>query len=229
MTIRTALLATTMLMLPLVAEAQAPQQPVWQLPRCARGFNIKTSENIDHVITNLPGAAGFTTPNANIGTSLGGAGVGSLGYGLGNGLRVEIEGDYRGNSLSNAHGKDRTGSGYPHRPAEVTRYGPMVNVDYDFVNLIPDVVRDVGIGLGYQWAHLANFTTSSAGPGCGAIANTLKPIHQVGLRCRALWAPRMTLRRCRVWRLWSFTGLWRCRNVHLQCGLYHQHARGCYC
>jgi OOP family OmpA-OmpF porin len=175
MTIRKVLLATTMLMLPLAARAQAPQQPIFGIYLgAAGGFNIKTSENINNVISNFPGAAGVATPNANIGTSLGGAGVGSVGYGLGNGLRLEIEGDYRGNSLSNAHGNNRSGFGVSAPTSGSERlYGPMVNVDYDFVNLIPYVVPYVGIGLGYQWAHLANFTTSFAGP-AAALAPTLR-------------------------------------------------------
>jgi outer membrane protein OmpA-like peptidoglycan-associated protein len=46
-------------------------------------------------------------------------------------------------------------------------YGPMVNLDYDFVNLIPLVVPYVGLGLGYQWAYLHDFTVF--GPNRGTV------------------------------------------------------------
>src|SRR5208282_305898 len=105
MILRKVLLATTMLMLPLAAEAQAPQEPVTGIYLgAAGGFNIKTSPNVNNIVSSRPGAAAISTPNTSISTSLGGAAVGSVGYGLGNGLRVEIEGDYRGNSFSNVSG-----------------------------------------------------------------------------------------------------------------------------
>jgi OOP family OmpA-OmpF porin len=175
MTIRNLLLATTMLMLPLAAQAQAPQEPVMGIYLgAAGGFNIKTSPNINNVTSNIPGAAGLVTPNASLGTSLGGAGVGTLGYGLGNGLRIEIEGDYRGNSLSNASGNNRSGIGVSAPTSGSERlYGPMVNVDYDFNNLIPYVVPYVGVGVGYQWASLHNFTTTGVGP-TAALSPTIR-------------------------------------------------------
>ena len=121
--------------------------------------------NVNNVISNLPTAAGVTTPNANIGTSLGGAGVGALGYGLGNGLRVEIEGDYRGNSLFQRPREHRSEIGYPRRPAAASgctaRWSMWITTSS---TLFPMSCPTLASGLGYQWAHLANFTTSFAGP-----------------------------------------------------------------
>jgi len=154
-----------MLMLPLAAEAQTPTEPVSGVYLgAAGGFNIKTNPNINNVVSNIPGAGGITTPNANLSTSLGGAAVGSVGYGLGNGLRVEIELDYRGNSFSNTSGNNLRGLGASTGASGSERlYGPMVNFDYDFNNLVPYVVPYVGLGLGYQRAHLQNFSTTFAG------------------------------------------------------------------
>ena len=50
------------------------------------------------------------------------------------------------------------------------KYGPMVNVLYDMTNLlaqstgltIPYFAPYVGVGVGYQWAHLSGFTASGS-------------------------------------------------------------------
>ena len=175
MIFRKALLATTMLMLPLAAEAQAPTEPVTGIYLgAAGGFNIKTSPKVNNIVSNVPGGALITTPNGSLSTSLGGAGVGSVGYGLGNGLRVEIEFDYRGNSFSNVSGaKPISGIGVSTGASGSERlYGPMFNVDYDFNNVVPYVVPYVGIGLGYQRAHLENFSATFTGT-AGALAPTI--------------------------------------------------------
>jgi len=175
MILRNALLATTMLMFPLAVEAQPPTEPVLGIYLgAAGGFNIKTNPNINNVQSNLPGAAGLTTPNANLSTGIGGAGVGTLGYGLGNGLRVEIEGAYRGNSFSRTSGNNRTGvEASTGTSGSEQLYGPMVNLDYDFNGLVPWFVPYVGIGMGYQWAHLNNFTTTGTAA-AAALAPTIR-------------------------------------------------------
>ena len=50
------------------------------------------------------------------------------------------------------------------------KYGPMVNVLYDMTNLlaqttgltIPYFAPYIGVGVGYQWAHLSGFTASGS-------------------------------------------------------------------
>src|SRR3984957_7762292 len=109
---RSALLRTTILVFPIAVEAQNSQGPITGVSLgAAGGFNIKTNPNINGIETNIPGAAGRETPNANLSRGNGGGAVGPIGYGLRNGLRVEIEGDYRGNSFSNTSGNNRAGNG----------------------------------------------------------------------------------------------------------------------
>jgi OOP family OmpA-OmpF porin len=93
--------------------------------------------------------------------------VGSLGWAFPNGLRLEIEGDYRNNQFS--HGRD---FGFPAGAGgREIKYGPMFNVLYDMTNLlaqttglaIPYFAPYVGVGVGYQWAHLSGFSTSGVG------------------------------------------------------------------
>src|ERR1700739_3260529 len=165
MSARNVLLATTVLMFPLSVMAQTPAQPVIGIYlSAAGGFNIKTNPNVNNITSNTPGAAGLTTPNTNLSTSIGGAAVGTLGYGFGNGLRVEVEGDYRGNSFSRTSGQNLAGVGVSTGTSGSERlYGPMFNADYDFYGLVPWFTPYVGIGVRYMRAKLNNFT--AVGPG----------------------------------------------------------------
>jgi OmpA-OmpF porin, OOP family len=174
MALRKALLATTVLMLPLVAQAQPITEPVTGLyVGAAGGFNIKTNPSINNIQNNLPGAAALTTPNANLSTGIGGAAVGAIGYGLGNGFRIELEGAYRGNSFTRTSGNNQAGVGASTVSSGSERlYGPMVNVDYDFHNLIPWVVPYIGVGIGYQRAQLQNFSTTGTAT-AAALAPTI--------------------------------------------------------
>ena len=75
----------------------------------------------------------------------------ALGYGLGNGIRFELEGDYRNNRFS--QGRDfgaPTAAG-----GNEIKYGPMVNALYDLTGLIPFpyAAPYAGVGVGYQWSH----------------------------------------------------------------------------
>ncbi len=88
-------------------------------------------------------------------------GLGSVGYGLGNGLRLEVEGDYRQDSLR------QFGTAGPRTQGVSTQqdYGVMGNVLYD-VDLrrfgVAFMTPYVGLGAGYQWTHLNGFATQNA-------------------------------------------------------------------
>lgn len=76
-------------------------------------------------------------------------GLASVGYGFGNGIRVEIEGDYRYNHLHRLSGPLKTAyktGGDRHQA------GMMVNVLYDFHIDRSPFVPYLGAGVGYQWA-----------------------------------------------------------------------------
>jgi len=214
MTHRKGLLATAILMFPIAVEAQPPSEPVMGFYLgAAGGFNIKTNPNINNIQSDLPGAGGLITPNANLSTGIGGAGVGALGYGLGNGLRIEIEGAFRGNSFSRTSGNNRSGvNASTGTSGSEQLYGPMVNLDYDFNGLVPWLVPYVGLGLGYQWAHLNNFSTTGTAA-AGALAPTIRSNDtRGGFAVQAFWEQRMKFRRCRAWLLPASIGLWRCRG-----------------
>ena len=89
--------------------------------------------------------------------NVGVAGVASAGYGFGNGLRVELEGDYRYNRIS----KGGTAPGFSNGGRE-QKYGPMVNVLFDLDVGSPYVFPYLGGGIGYQWVDRRQ-TTSFTG------------------------------------------------------------------
>ena len=72
-------------------------------------------------------------------------GVGSVGYGFGNGLRTEIEGDYRNNRRREPNGTALLSAGGSER-----KYGGMVNVLFDLDIGSPYVFPYFGGGVGYQ-------------------------------------------------------------------------------
>jgi len=153
MKFRNALVAATMLALPFAANAQ----PITGLyVGGGAGVNIMQSQNAK---------PSFVAPSAALTSKLGPAVAVSLGYGLGNGLRAEIEGDYRYNTFS--------GNGIG---GQEQKYGAMVNVLYDFVGLVPYVQPYVGAGIGYQWAQDRNLYATYSGyrgnPAVGTVRNT---------------------------------------------------------
>jgi OOP family OmpA-OmpF porin len=76
------------------------------------------------------------------------AGVFSLGWGFGNGLRAELEGNYRYNSANKIPGGTLQ-SGYEQK------YGAMVNLLYDF-NLGWPITPYIGVGVGEQTVEWRN-------------------------------------------------------------------------
>ena len=90
-------------------------------------------------------------------SGVGGVGVGSLGWGFGNGIRAEIEGSYRENEIDKL-----TVQGVPSvtgRSGYVRSYGVMGNALFD-LNLdsffgLP-LAPYVGVGAGYIWQEIKN-------------------------------------------------------------------------
>jgi outer membrane protein OmpA-like peptidoglycan-associated protein len=137
----------------------ASAQPVTGLYLGAgAGVNLMQNEHIE----------GSGAPQ--LGSKLGPAIVGSLGWGFGNGLRMEVEGDYRDNKFNTAtpavFGPGTSAGGWEQK------YGAMVNVLYDFTGIGP-VEPYVGLGGGYQWVNADNVSVS--GPfGSAHVADSTK-------------------------------------------------------
>jgi len=138
MTLRSAVFAATMVALPLAAHAQ----PIDGLYIGAGvGANLMQSETFS-----VTGGAGNS-----ISPKVGFVGLASIGYGFGNGLRAEIEGNYRYNSLPATVGASS---------GNEQKYGAMFNALYDFNDLSPSFVPYIGAGVGYQAERLSQVSTT---------------------------------------------------------------------
>ena len=149
MKFRNTLLAASMLAAPLLAlPTLAQAQPVSGLYVGAGvGYNIMQNTHVDSV----SGPSGTArVGGANLSFDGGFVGVGSVGYGLGNGLRLELQGDYYNNGIHRLSG---FGTKIPARGTE-QKYGVMVNALYDFDIGMPYLYPYVGVGIGYQWANI---------------------------------------------------------------------------
>ena len=157
MQLRSALLAATMLALPFAASAQ----PVTGLYVGAGvGVNIMGQEDVKHLSFPAFGSLGSFSTSGHVSGHAGFAGVLSVGWGFGNGLRAEIEGNYRNNNL-NSFSAAGVGGGSTEQ-----KYGAMVNVLYDFNGLTPWFVPYVGAGVGYVGVNESfhAYNTAAVGP-----------------------------------------------------------------
>jgi hypothetical protein len=117
------------------------------------GYNLEANQTIkDEVIGNV--GAGRET----VATDNGFMGEGSVGYGFGDGFRVELEGDYYTNRFSKNTGVNVS----PSASGRSNKYGAMVNglydIDFPGMNVLYPYV---GLGIGYQEQDLNKFSSVS--------------------------------------------------------------------
>jgi OOP family OmpA-OmpF porin len=164
---RNVLLAATALAAPLAASAQ----PVTGLyVGAGAGVNITQQEQVKSLsFPTLGILAGRNALSSNLQNSTGLATVVSLGWGFGNGLRAEIEGNYRNNHISGFTGTGSTGLG---GGTTEQKYGTMVNVLYDFNGLAPWIAPYIGAGAGYAWINerFHAFNSKAIATGAGTVA-----------------------------------------------------------
>ena len=88
-------------------------------------------------------------PGSKLRYDIGETGVGAVGYGFGNGFRVEIEGNYRQNDLMHL-----TGTSFPTAAdGNQTNYGGMANAFFDLDVGANWIYPYFGLGAGYDWTH----------------------------------------------------------------------------
>jgi OmpA-OmpF porin, OOP family len=142
MKFRSMLLGVTMLAVPAVlAAAPAMAQPITG-PYVSLGLGANWLMNQAY-----KSSPGMSTPALNGSYNTGAMGAIAAGYGLGNGLRFELEGDYRYNGLGGLTGttSPTTHTGYQQQ------YSVMVNALYDFDVGLRYMYPFVGVGVGYGW------------------------------------------------------------------------------
>jgi OOP family OmpA-OmpF porin len=139
-----ALLAATLLAMPIVARAQ-PIQGVYI--GGSFGANFLEQERLR-----------FSDPSG-VNYKAGYVGLGSIGYAFGNGVRVEVEGDYRFNHIGQGSASQFAGN--------ESKYGGMANVLFDMDIGSRYVFPYIGAGAGYQQVQDHFLNTS---PTAGAFA-----------------------------------------------------------
>jgi len=166
MKLRSALLAATVLAAPVAAKAEAINGLYIGAGAGANFLQDQTVSGIRYpqVTTFRPNLRGIGN-NGQLKTDTGFVGVASIGYGLGNGLRLELEGSYRQNKITASTGvqqfngtRSRLNGG-----GDEMKYGGMLNVLYDFdpnvlgLGFFPAAISPyVGLGVGYQYAKDQN-------------------------------------------------------------------------
>ena len=140
MRLRSALLAATVLAAPVAVQAQ-PFNGVY----IGAGAGYNYLEDID---ARPSPALGHSQPQATANSGF--TGLGSVGYGFGNGIRIELEGNYRQTQVRRI-----TGTGFPTTSGgQVQNYGAMVNALFDMDIGFPWIYPYLGLGAGYGWTNL---------------------------------------------------------------------------
>ncbi len=149
MRFRGAILATTILATPIAAMAQ----PITGL-YIGAGAGLHAPETPKATV-NAAGLAGGAKIQQDYGFNSNLA----LGYGLGNGLRLEVEGDFMRSDVRHLRGVPfPTASG-----GTVRTWGVMANALYDMDVGFPWMYPYVGVGAGYQWTKLNPLTSAQVG------------------------------------------------------------------
>jgi len=170
MKLRSALLAATVLAAPIAAKAEAISGLYIGAGAGANFLQDETIQSVAFPNTGIPRTnlrTGGLNTKAQFDTGF--VGVASVGYGLGNGLRFELEGSYRSNKFSKIGNGGRLG--FNTAGGDERKYGGMFNILYDFdpnvlgLGFFPAAISPyVGFGAGYVWAQDQN-TRFSGNPG----------------------------------------------------------------
>jgi outer membrane protein OmpA-like peptidoglycan-associated protein len=101
------------------------------------------------------GGAGHLRLDENVGIGT----VGAIGYGLGNGIRFELQGDFLSAGV-----RQLARTPFPASSSgSVHTYGAMGNVLFDMDIGMPYVYPYLGVGAGYQWTHFRGLRVAEVG------------------------------------------------------------------
>jgi outer membrane protein OmpA-like peptidoglycan-associated protein len=152
MKFKLALLSATVLAAPLLLSPPAQAQVVTgPYVGVEGGYNIEGSQKVKDLYANNVSVAS----EGRLLTKNGFDGEFSLGYGMGNGWRAELEGDY----IDNNFDKLKLGGGEFKAGGTERRYGVFANALYDFDLGLPYIFPYVGAGVGWQLDDFHHFTS----------------------------------------------------------------------
>lgn len=159
MRIRGAALTLVLTVPPLAAvllanPAPAGAQPVTG-PYVGGGIGVHIPQNPRFT----PLAPGFGGGRGTLSEGIGFEALGSVGYGLGNGARFEVEGDFSRTGI-----RSLSGTPFPTTTSgNVRRFGVMGNALYDMDIGMPWLYPYIGVGAGYQWTKLTDVSVAQVG------------------------------------------------------------------
>jgi len=130
-------------------QSYMPQTRAVTGPYIAAGIGANWLQDTD-LQGSVNNAAGTKIENE---FEVGYVGVLSLGWGFGNGLRAEIEGNYRSNEVSDTKIGGQSIQGLASGTGTATSYGVMANILYDFDlgSSLGGIMPYIGGGVGYIW------------------------------------------------------------------------------
>ena len=159
MSLKKALLAATVLSLPVAAQAQ----PITGLYIGAGVGTNYRMENNERALDRGSAVALGVGQDVKLRTNWGYAALGSIGWGFGNGIRAELEGSYRYNEVDRV---SVVGVNLAPSTGRIHQYGVMANALYDFNQFnLGGFVPYVGVGAGYVWQDFRNVRGASSFPG----------------------------------------------------------------
>ena len=161
MRLRSAILSTALTGLPVLAlsTGTAMAQPLTG-PYISLGAGLHAPNNPKMSVYG-PGSPGWGTGEVKLNQGYGFNSELSLGYGIGNGFRFEVEGDFMRSNIRSFGGTPFPAAATGH----VRTWGAMANAIYDLDVGSPWVFPYLGLGAGYQWTRLNNVAmTQTGGP-----------------------------------------------------------------
>lgn len=156
MRLRSAIISTVMTGLPALAIATGPAlaQPVTG-PYVSLGAGLHAPINPKMTVY----GPGWGTGQVKLNQGYGFNSELSLGYGIGNGFRFEVEGDFMRSNIRSFGGTPFPASA----TGTVRTWGAMGNVLYDLDVGSPWIFPYLGVGAGYQWTRLNNVAATQTG------------------------------------------------------------------
>jgi OmpA-OmpF porin, OOP family len=157
MRLRTALLATTLMAAaPVAANATIITGPYVDL---GGGYNLVQNQHGHYSNDTINGSGRNNIGSSQYRHGTGFTGFGAVGWGFGNGLRVELEGVYNYSNINKVLSTRTPSSTGGHDQS----YGGLVNVLYDIdlkqFGIDVPVTPFVGVGAGYLWQNISPTTS----------------------------------------------------------------------
>jgi OOP family OmpA-OmpF porin len=150
MRFRSAIIATAVFATPFAAAMFAMPMSANAQPVTGPYISAGAGLSIPQAPRATPLARGFGTGQVELKEDYGFNSDLAVGYGLGNGFRFEIEGDFLRSNM-----RQITGSPFPSASGGTVRtWGAMANAIYDMDIGVPWMFPYLGVGAGYQWTKL---------------------------------------------------------------------------